>query len=358
MKPDARHRYTTATPIPHVKRFREKLFRQKIVGEAMLPLSLFVSVLAWSAAANGQLFGNIIAGDSLIAPQCSQVEIQFGGGVEPYSFYVYSYYTQAFAYGAWTDSPGTVIEPGNTACLETPPFQRQDEVPVLVIPTPTPPAQLPAISSTPVTQSNPTIVISTTKSTTITTPEKDTTTTRTTTSFGGQGGTTTTTPFGGGGVAASPALDDCISTASCRFNPTRTGPSYPQQTQLGAAFDNCDSSIPVHNTFSGSVTVTDNWSVDAGVSFDLPKFLGLDVHTSVEHGKEVTMSQTSTLNDVVYFQSTSGNAVVAMQTIGCNQSWPIWNATAAVDRASPASRTRASLGCLLAAGVVIMALLL
>jgi hypothetical protein len=52
----------------------------------------------------------------------------------------------------------------------------------------------------------------------------------------------------------------------------------------------------VHNTFSGSVTVTDNWSVDVGVSFGIPKLLGVDVHTTVEHGKEVTMSQTIDYN--------------------------------------------------------------
>ncbi|KAF7371485.1 hypothetical protein MVEN_00003100 [Mycena venus] len=270
-----------------------------------MSLPLFVSVLAWSAAVNGQLFWNIISGDSLTAPQCSQVEIQFGGGVEPYSFYVYSYYADAYVYDIFTDSPGTMlwtlervpetvlylyvvdatgmsllshyfqIEPGNTNCLNEPPWQRAVQVPVSVIATPTPSAQLPTISNTPGD-----------------TPAPGTTTTGTTTQLGGQRGTTTPAPFGGGGGTALPALDDCVSAATCSFNPTSTGPTYPQQTQIGAAFDNCDSSIAVHNIFSGSITVTDNWSVDVGVSFGIPRLLGLDVHTTVEHGKEVTMSQT------------------------------------------------------------------
>ncbi|KAJ6529204.1 hypothetical protein B0H19DRAFT_1333024 [Mycena capillaripes] len=225
----------------------------------------------------------------------------------------------------------------------------------------------------------------------ITCPLASRTITGTPTQLGGQGGSPTPGPPGGGGGTALPALDDCVSAATCSFNPTSTGSTYPQQTQIGGAFDNCDSSIAVHNTFSGSVTVTDNWSVDVGVSLGIPKLLGVDVQTTVEHGKEVTMSQTidytvppqlqaalvgtasfnaifgsmnmdygshsSILNDVVYFQSTSNQPEVGMRTIGCGQSWPIWNATA-VDKPSPASNLRALWGYSLATGVVIMALLL
>lgn len=52
----------------------------------------------------------------------------------------------------------------------------------------------------------------------------------------------------------------------------------------------------MHNTFSGSVTVTDNWSVDVDVSIGIPKYLGVDVQTTLEHGQEVTMSQTIDYN--------------------------------------------------------------
>ncbi|KAJ6592407.1 hypothetical protein B0H19DRAFT_1087790 [Mycena capillaripes] len=195
-------------------------------------------------------------------------------------------------------------------------------------------------------------------------------------------------------TAGTPSLDDCISKkASCAFTATSTGSAYPQETQIGAAFDNCDSTVNVTQHFSGSVTITDNWSVDASIGFDLPKFLGLSVSTSIEHGKAVTMEQSydyvvppqaravlvgtasfdaifgnmnmkysnhnANLNNVVYFKSDANqNPVVALRMFSCNEPLPTWNATAATAASGDGGMARYTPRYLIIHTLVLLALLI
>ncbi|KAJ7334931.1 hypothetical protein DFH08DRAFT_939627 [Mycena albidolilacea] len=168
-------------------------------------------------------------------------------------------------------------------------------------------------------------------------------------------------------------LKDCLGgTAACTFIPTSTARSnYAEMTPLSLPLENCnDSNVTVTGHFSGAVTVTDNWSVEveAGTGFSLPGLLeiGLNVKTSFEKGKEIEMEQafdypippntkaalvgsasfigifgsmemnyrgsdSQTVNNVVYFKSAENpNPVGLLMTVGCDQPWPVWNATPAV----------------------------
>ncbi|KAJ7932171.1 hypothetical protein B0H13DRAFT_2263394 [Mycena leptocephala] len=194
----------------------------------------------------------------------------------------------------------------------------------------------------------------------------------------------------------SALLSDCLGgTAACTFTPTRTASgNYAEMTTLGLPLENCnDANVTATGHFSGSVTLTDNWSqaVDAGAGFSVPGYLnvGGDVKTSVEKGKEIQMAQSldypipsnmkaalvasasfiwifgnmdmqypsdfQTIKDVVYFTSAQDPGPVAsLMTIGCDQPWPIWNATPAVATTAPAcavatsgasQMARSTLGC-------------
>ncbi|KAJ7881637.1 hypothetical protein B0H13DRAFT_2345077 [Mycena leptocephala] len=203
----------------------------------------------------------------------------------------------------------------------------------------------------------------------------------------------------------SALLSDCLGgTAACTFTPTglrfkRTASgNYAEMTPLGLPIENCnDANVTATGHFSGSVTLTDNWSqaVDAGAEFSVPGYLnvGGDVKTSVEKGKEIQMAQSldypiapnmkaalvasasfigifgtmdmqypsdfQTIRDVVYFTSAQDPGPVAsLMTIGCDQPWPIWNATSAVATTAPAcavatsgasqwlARTGMTMGCI------------
>ncbi|KAF8192005.1 hypothetical protein K438DRAFT_1970368 [Mycena galopus ATCC 62051] len=193
-------------------------------------------------------------------------------------------------------------------------------------------------------------------------------------------------------------LNDCLGgTAACTFTPTTTASSYyTEMTPLGLPLENCnEGNVTVTGHLGGSVTITDNWSVeiDAGAKFDLPGELeiGLDVKTTFEQGKEIQIAQSfdypippdmkaalvgsasfmgifgsmemtyrgsnpKTVDNVVYFKSAENpDPIAILIMIPCNQSWPAWNATLAVatSEASEASR----LSCFAIIGLVITALL-
>ncbi|KAJ6487923.1 hypothetical protein C8R45DRAFT_261253 [Mycena sanguinolenta] len=320
-----------------------------------LSILLFGCVLG----VRGQQLSANLTGDTPVIAQCAQVGITFGGGSPPYSFYVWSYYDQEYVSQSWTPTPGTAVwtieQPANSLlylyiadttgyylqshsfqvtaadCSATvPEFQRTDQ-------------QTSSSSSS-----------------------------STTSSFNSSGvpepPTTPTPPNGNLPPAVPSPINDCGAVAKCSFTATSTAAgSYPQQTLIGAAFDNCASNETVTQTFSGSVTISDNWSVQVGTSFGLPK--SIQVSASVTTGKEqsVTMSQTyqydtpprvraalvgtASFNaifgnmavnypsgpvnvpDAVFFQYNGQPPTVGLQTIGCNDSWPIWNTT------SPSSNT-------------------
>ncbi|KAJ7500251.1 hypothetical protein B0H11DRAFT_2275945 [Mycena galericulata] len=170
--------------------------------------------------------------------------------------------------------------------------------------------------------------------------------------------------------SATAGLDDCLSKkASCTFTSTSTGGPYPQQTQLGNAFQNCGGNLSVTYHWSGadSVNITDNWSVSGSFGFSLPKALG-NVGISGSKGKSETTTITQKqsysyiasppirvalvgtawfnatfgnmtiensgkvnhVENVVYFQSIP-DTDVSVYTYNCNVPWPIrWNATTAV----------------------------
>ncbi|KAJ7916180.1 hypothetical protein B0H13DRAFT_2270035, partial [Mycena leptocephala] len=129
-------------------------------------LALFMAFL--SVGAKGQLFLNIVEGDSLTVQQCGQVGIEFGGGYPPYSFYVWSYYAWAYTSSAGMDSSGKAtwiireapssvlylslvdslgtyvvshyfqVLPGTADCGSSAEFERADEGPVSTITSPSP----------------------------------------------------------------------------------------------------------------------------------------------------------------------------------------------------------------------------
>ncbi|KAJ6544507.1 hypothetical protein B0H19DRAFT_1076611 [Mycena capillaripes] len=322
-------------------------------------LALFMASL--SVGTNGQLFANIVEGDSLTVQQCGKVGIEFGGGYPPYSFYVWSYYALTFTSGARMDSSGKTtwsireapssvlylyledslgtyvvshyfeVLPGTTDCGSSAEFERADEEPVSTITSPSP-TQIPA--------------------STLTAPPSTTTT-------------------------GTPSLDDCISKkASCAFTATfllnthgsrlglqSTGSAYPQETQIGAAFDNCDSTVNVTQHFSGSVTITDNWSVESYDYVVPPQARAALVGTAsfdAIFGK-MNMKYSNyiaNLNNVVYFKSDANqNPVVALRMFSCNESFPAWNATAAVP-SGDGPMGRYTPRCLVISTLVLLALLI
>ncbi|KAJ7878574.1 hypothetical protein B0H14DRAFT_1636336 [Mycena olivaceomarginata] len=267
------------------------------------------------------------------------------------------------------------------------------------------------ISTEPTSESTPTTAPSSTTQTTVTDSTtvagKSLSTDSTATSPGPSIATAlpATSPTGTTQASALPTpvtppapLKDCLGgTAACTFIPTSTARSnYAEMTPLSLPLENCnDRNVTVTGHFSGAVTVTDNWSVEveAGTGFSLPGLLeiGLDVKTSFEKGKEIEMEQafdypippntkaalvgsasfigifgsmemnhrgsdSHTVNNVVYFKSAENpNPVALLMTIGCDQPWPVWNATPALPT-SGASAARNTLNCFII-GLMIAALL-
>ncbi|KAK7461963.1 hypothetical protein VKT23_008395 [Stygiomarasmius scandens] len=316
---------------------------------------LFTALALCILSVHGQFFANIISGDSPTLPVCSQVQISFGGGVPPYAFNVWSYYDQQYTSGTTTYSPGTAIwtieYPPNSILFlfvsDATGFYFQSHYFQV----------LPAASG----------------STSCSTPEfQRADGGQSPFETGGQVPSNVPTPSATGIPAVAPtamaAMNECSEGASCSFTPTSTGSSYPQQTLIGNAFDNCRSNLTVRQHFEGNVTITDNWSVEVGASIGLPKELGIDISGSVGHSETTTLSQSldyevppqskaalvgsatfdaifgvlavnspssgpMNIPDVVYFKrNTSVPNVVAVQQFGCNESWPIWNATELSDR--------------------------
>ncbi|KAF8186959.1 hypothetical protein K438DRAFT_1022411 [Mycena galopus ATCC 62051] len=251
---------------------------------------LLILLIACVLSAYGQQLSANLTGDTPMIAQCAQVGITFGGGTPPYSFYVWSYYDQQYVSQSWTDTPGTAVwtieEPANSLLYlyitDTTGYYLQSH----------------SFQVTPATCS-------------ATVPEFQRTDQPTSGGGSTSGGAGTTSSFNSTGVPQPPsaptvpsgglppavptALNDCGSTAKCSFTATSTAAgTYPQQTLIGAAFDNCNSNETVTQTFTGSVTITNNWSVQVSASFGLPK--SIDVSASVTTGKEqdVTMSQTYT----------------------------------------------------------------
>ncbi|CAE6479819.1 unnamed protein product, partial [Rhizoctonia solani] len=117
----------------------------------------------------------------------------------------------------------------------------------------------------------------------------------------------------------------------------------------------------VKQTFTGSTTITDNWSIEAGPEFGTT-FNSIAVTAQISHGEARTVTQTFEwdvdpgqqtalvavgrfnglyggmdlsysngssvrMENAVYFQSTGEKATVTRLDIGCGEQWPSWNAT-------------------------------
>ncbi|KAK7461962.1 hypothetical protein VKT23_008394 [Stygiomarasmius scandens] len=312
-------------------------------------LKTFIVVLSLTLIVNGRLFADVVSGDSATVSQCSEVQISFGGGTSPYSFDVWSYTDQEYVADTWTtDSAGTAIWSVQHSV---------DSVLYLIV----------TDSRGMYVQTHP-FRVSSSSSCDSTIPEfqrtdQDAFSTATSPTAPAPTGITNS----GADTPVPTELDDCGDRASCSFKPTSTGSTYPQQTLLGDAFDNCGKgNITVKETFSGSVTITNNWSVNIDGQFSLPELLKIDVSTSSGHSEGVTMTQsheynvtpgirvalvgtatfdavfgTVTVNyhindssspvDAIYFQKDSQPPVVSLKVISCDESWPVWNATALSD---------------------------
>ncbi|KAF8186952.1 hypothetical protein K438DRAFT_2019661 [Mycena galopus ATCC 62051] len=384
--------------------FQKKTEVTPISDNLMQFRQLLILLIACVLSAYGQQLSANLTGDTPMIAQCAQVGITFGGGSPSYSFAVWSYDDQQYVSQSWTDTPGnavwTIKQPANSLLYlyitdttgDYSKFQRTDQptsgggstsggVGTTSSFNSTGVPQPPSAPTAPSGGLPPAIPIalndcgSTAKCSFIATstvagtyPQQtligtafDNYRCKETTCFP-QPSATPTAPIGGLPPAAPTALNDCGSTAQCSFTATSTAAgTYPQQTLIGAAFDNCNSNETVTQTFTGSVTITNNWSVRVSASFGLPKLI--DVSTSVTIGKEqeVIMSQTYTYNtppqvqaalvgsadfnaifgnmdvnypsgpvnvpDAVYFQYDGQPPTVSLQTIGCGDSWPIWNTT-------------------------------
>ncbi|KAH7332701.1 hypothetical protein B0J17DRAFT_722216 [Rhizoctonia solani] len=172
-------------------------------------------------------------------------------------------------------------------------------------------------------------------------------------------------------TSGPPSLpQDCRQNGPARCQFTTTGQSgiYFQQALIGNVFANCYSNKSVKQTFTGSTTITDNWSVQAGPEFGTPSN-SISVTAQVSQGEARTVTQTfewdvdpdrqtalvavgkfngihgglslsysngSTvgLGNAVYFQSTGEKTTVTRLVISCDKDWPSWNATTATNGAA------------------------
>ncbi|KAJ7817353.1 hypothetical protein B0H14DRAFT_2842446 [Mycena olivaceomarginata] len=269
-----------------------------------------------------------------------------------------------------------------------------------------PPSISEIISMDPTSDSTPTTAASSTTQTTLMDPStregNSHATDSTTTSPRPSIATTVpaTSPTGSSQVAAPTTtmapptpLNDCLGgIAACTFTPTSY---YTEMTPLGLPLENCnDRNETVTAHFSGAVTLSENWSVEVESGFSLPGEIeiGLDVKTSFEKGKEIQMAQgfdypippdtkaalvgsasftgifgsmemtyhssnSQTVQNVVYFKGAENpNPVALLMVVGCDQSWPAWNATPAIPT-SGASVAGSRLSCFVIIGLVITALL-
>ncbi|CAE6479829.1 unnamed protein product [Rhizoctonia solani] len=179
---------------------------------------------------------------------------------------------------------------------------------------------------------------------------------------------TTSTPNSTSSTNGPPAsLEDCRQNgpARCKFTATGQSGVYFQQALIGNVFANCYSNKSVKQTFTGTTTITDNWSVQVGPEFGT-MVNKISVTAQVSRGEARTVTQTFEwdvdpgqqtalvavgkfngisgaidmsysngssvrLEDAVYFQSTGEKATVTRLDIGCGENWPSWNATTATN---------------------------
>ncbi|CAE6490604.1 unnamed protein product [Rhizoctonia solani] len=186
-------------------------------------------------------------------------------------------------------------------------------------------------------------------------------------------------------------LHDCRQDgpAKCQFTPNGQSGVYFQQALIGNVFANCYSTKSVKQTFSGSTTITDNWSVQVGPEFGTP-VNRISVITQVSRGDARTVTQTFewdvdpgqqtalvavgrfnclygglnlnysngtsvSLQDAVYFQSTGEKATVTRLDIKCGEDWPSWNATTGTNGAGT---MRSTSPILYGLGALVLALFL
>ncbi|KAL5632304.1 hypothetical protein ACGC1H_000344 [Rhizoctonia solani] len=159
------------------------------------------------------------------------------------------------------------------------------------------------------------------------------------------------------------SLEDCRQNgpATCKFKANGQSGVYSQQVLMGNIFANCHSTESVKQTFTGSTTITDNWSVGASAVFGPPLgHLKVSTEISQEESRTVTQSfewvikpgqQTALvaigqfngiyggmdmsysngsrarITNAIYFQSTREKATVTRLDINCGENWPTWNAT-------------------------------
>ncbi|CAE7178933.1 unnamed protein product, partial [Rhizoctonia solani] len=248
--------------------------------------------------------------DTISVSQCDELEISFGGGLPPYTFGVWTEDQQTVTTGISIETTGrtaqsqlVVVSPGTESCYESIPVLRTGNQP----------------SST------------------------------------------------GSTNLVSGSLQDCRQNgpATCKFTVNSQSGTYAQQTLMGNIFANCNSAEPVRQTFTGSVTVTDNWSTGANAVFGPPSNR-IRVFTEISRGESRTITQSfeweikpgqqtalvaiarfngiyggmdlsysngtkAHITDAVYFQSTGDKATVTRLDIGCGESWPTWNATTEIN---------------------------
>ncbi|KAF8597760.1 hypothetical protein BDV93DRAFT_561987 [Ceratobasidium sp. AG-I] len=158
-------------------------------------------------------------------------------------------------------------------------------------------------------------------------------------------------------------LQDCANggPADCSFMPLGRVGIYPQLALIGNPFANCASNKPVTQTLEGSVTITDNWSVEISGSFTTHSN-ELSAQTTVGCSHATTLTQSisyvispgmqSALVGIARFNGTSGNMVMGYRNgtilkvprivyfrntgetpifqrldVPCSQPWPTWNPT-------------------------------
>ncbi|KAJ1299911.1 hypothetical protein OPQ81_005026 [Rhizoctonia solani] len=100
-------------------------------------------------------------------------------------------------------------------------------------------------------------------------------------------------------------LMSCASGGTkCKFTANRHIGVYIQQALLGNTFSNCNSTSPVKQMFSGSVTLTDNWSVAIGGRIGIP-VRGMDL--SVSSGTEISQGKARTTSQSFEWEVLPGN---------------------------------------------------
>ncbi|KAB5590662.1 hypothetical protein CTheo_5886 [Ceratobasidium theobromae] len=152
---------------------------------------------------------------------------------------------------------------------------------------------------------------------------------------------------------------------TCKFTANGTSQFYNQVALVGDIFANCYSKQNVSQIIGGSTTITDNWSKTVGTMISLP-FNNVIVQSTVSHSEAVSMHQeyswdilpgqqsaligiaifkgifgtmeisyksgrNVTIENVIYFRATGEPSRYSRMDVLCNETWPVFNATARIE---------------------------